>query len=352
MKPTAHILGIPNTVCSHEFDHCGFTLKARLLSAMLKSQGYRTVEYGNEGSESEADEKVVIFSREELKRRKAKGSAHEGLEDKELSEAFAVGVSKALGERCEPQDIVLHTFGSVCGRLLQEFPGALHVEAGVGYAEPSFGAYRIYHTYAWMHYNQGRSNARGGDYEFVCPAAQEIESWPVGKGDGGVVYLGRICEDKGLNIVRAVAETLRKPVDVYGLGDAAPWKSKFLRFHGPVSEQEKRKILGSAVLCPTRYVEPFGEVAVQALLCGTPVIGPDFGGYVETITSGFNGYRCRTLGDYVAAVQEARTLGRSSIRGTARSKYAVLTCGKKYGAILGQLSDLFGAGWLSPVGRI
>ena len=38
-----------------------------------------------------------------------------------------------------------------------------------------------------------------------------------------------------------------------------------------------------AVLCLTSYLEPFGCVAVEAQLCGTPVISTDFGGMVETV---------------------------------------------------------------------
>src|SRR5690606_20768103 len=56
-----------------------------------------------------------------------------------------------------------------------------------------------------------------------------------------------------------------------------------------------------AVFVPTPYVEPFGGVSVEAMMCGTPVIATDFGAFAENVVDGVTGYRFRTLGEAVWA---------------------------------------------------
>jgi hypothetical protein len=47
-----------------EFSHCAFTQKSLKLVRMLKMAGYEVVEYANEGSQSNADEKGCHFKPE------------------------------------------------------------------------------------------------------------------------------------------------------------------------------------------------------------------------------------------------------------------------------------------------
>ena len=52
---------------------------------------------------------------------------------------------------------------------------------------------------------------------------------------------------------------------------------------------------------PVEWEEPFGIVMVEALTCGTPVIGFARGSIPEVIRDGVNGYVCRTI-EEVAAI--------------------------------------------------
>ncbi len=65
----------------------------------------------------------------------------------------------------------------------------------------------------------------------------------------------------------------------------------------PVGVEGRRKLMAEAAafICPTQYVEPYGNVAIEAQASGTPVICTDWGGFTETVLHGYTGYRCRTM---------------------------------------------------------
>lgn len=69
--------------------------------------------------------------------------------------------------------------------------------------------------------------------------------------------------------------------------------SEHLEWHGACSQDHTFKVLNtvSAVLIPSRY-ESFGLVAIEAGLCGRPVIASHVGGLPEIIKHEITGYLC------------------------------------------------------------
>ena len=74
---------------------------------------------------------------------------------------------------------------------------------------------------------------------------------------------------------------------------------------GYANIDQRRELLSGAraLIAPTYYVEPFGNMVVEALMSGTPVITTDWGGFIDTNVEGLTGFRCRNFADFVHAME-------------------------------------------------
>jgi glycosyltransferase involved in cell wall biosynthesis len=96
-----------------------------------------------------------------------------------------------------------------------------------------------------------------------------------------------------------------------------------------------------AILAPSRYLEPFGGVAVEAQLMGTPVISSDWGGFSETVEHGKTGFRCRTLSQFVDACGAVGKLDPRYIRRRAVDLYSLDRVKWMYQEYFTMLDDLW-----------
>jgi hypothetical protein len=105
-----------------------------------------------------------------------------------------------------------------------------------------------------------------------------------------------------------------------------------------------------AIIQPTRFLEPFGGSVVEAALCGTPGIVADQGGMTETVVQGVTGYRCKTLGDYLWAIDHADRIDRKAVGDRARKLYTLDATRPLYIRAIETLHELCcggGVGWYS-----
>jgi glycosyltransferase involved in cell wall biosynthesis len=128
-----------------------------------------------------------------------------------------------------------------------------------------------------------------------------------------VAYLGRIIEPKGVHIaIAAILEYNRRnpstPLRLKiagkhyaGHAKDSYWQEQIepqidgqtIEYVGFVNTPEdKREFLGNAraLIVPSLFDEPFGMVSIEALACGTSVIGLDSGAIPEVITDGVTGF--------------------------------------------------------------
>lgn len=139
-----------------------------------------------------------------------------------------------------------------------------------------------------------------------------------------LLYLGRNAADKGVGIARQVAAQ-----------SGLPYREVFSGCHG----DEKRALLANAraVLMPTLYPEPFGYVAIEAMLSGTPVIATGWGAFPEIIRQGRTGWCCNSLRGFAVAAGKAIRLDRAAIRDYALRRFTVAAVARAYRGFLRRL---------------
>jgi len=118
-----------------------------------------------------------------------------------------------------------------------------------------------------------------------------------------LLFLGRISPekrvDRAIEIARRTGRKLKiaakiDRVDRYYFNKHIKHllNEPFIEFVGEVRLAEKNKLLGGATafLFPIDWPEPFGLVMIEALACGTPVIGFPRGSVPEIIAEGETGF--------------------------------------------------------------
>ena len=150
-----------------------------------------------------------------------------------------------------------------------------------------------------------------------------------------LVFLGRIEEIKGPHIAIAVARRTGIPLVIAGNipsehkgwfdAHVAPHiDDRLVRYVGPVNDQQKNALLGSAqaMLMPILWEEPFGIVMAEAMACGTPVIGFRRGAVPEIVTHGETGYVVDTADEMVAAIERVAAIDRWAVRRRCEEKFS------------------------------
>ena len=158
-------------------------------------------------------------------------------------------------------------------------------------------------------------------------------------GGEGLLFLGRIEREKGPDIAIRVARELGRPLILAGpivqqdyFDDRiAPFLDESVRYVGVVDHREKNRLLGNAgcVLMPSRWDEPFGMVAVEAMACGTPVVVSQQGALPEVVDPGVSGFMAvdEEMADKVV---QALRLDRAAVRRAAAAQFDISVVAQKY----------------------
>lgn len=353
-----HLLGLANLETNLKNSSSPFIQKIVKLAQILKQYGHTVYFYGVEGSEVVCDHFFTVSTQEVL--RKTYGDYDRTTMffnydcDDFAHQYFNSNAIKAILENKLDTDILLCPMG-VCQKPIADAVGLLTIEPGIGYTGV-FSAYHVFESYAWMHYIYGFLNIEDGVwYDAVIPNYYDPEDFPFQpiKQDY-LLYLGRITGRKGVQIASEVAKTTGNQLYIVGQGslnnpneNLSLGSEKHIKYHPAVGVKERAELLGNAkaVLMPTHYLEPFGSVAVEAQLCGTPVITTDWGAFPETVLHGVTGYRCRVFEEFCWAVKNIDRIKPQACRDWAVNNYSMERIGKMYEEYFQRVYHLFDKGW-------
>jgi glycosyltransferase involved in cell wall biosynthesis len=356
-----HVLAICHTRSSKEQLACAFTQKVVKFCDMMFTrdpvdidqkktmtpdelvrhrQIHYLIHYGHERSEVACDEHVTVMTddiliqtygeynwRKQFFKHCANDLCHT---------TFTANTIREMAKRIHQGDIILCFWGIGHKLIAQAFQGVgLVVEPGIGYpSDSAFADFRVYESYAVMHYHYGWDKLiQGVNYHAVIPNYFDPDDFTFReKKDNYFLYLGRIIQSKGLQIILILARTMGFRLVIAGQGDIEtelgqigmdlPDNIELVGF----ADLEKRKRLmagAKALFLPTQYIEPFGGVTLEALMSGTPVITTDWGVFTETIPHGVVGYRCRTLGHYEWAINNIDQIRPQACRGWAMANFSL-----------------------------
>ena len=118
--------------------------------------------------------------------------------------------------------------------------------------------------------------------------------------DGPLAWVGRVAPEKGLEDAVYVADKLSEKLKVWGVTEDKDYATKIeqsfpkgtIDWMGFLSTNELQKELGKCrvLLNTPKWNEAYGNVVVEALACGVPVIAYKRGGPSEIIQHGETGY--------------------------------------------------------------
>lgn len=165
------------------------------------------------------------------------------------------------------------------------------------------------------------------------------------RNDAPLMFLGRIEEIKGPHLAIDIAKKTGNKLIIAGnIPDAVKHQQYFekyikpniddeqIKYVGPVNDRQKNELLGQskAFLMPILWDEPFGIVMVEAMACGTPVIGLRRGSVPEVITEGIDGYICTSANEMIDAVKNIAAIDRRQVREACTRKFSSKVIEREY----------------------
>ena len=361
MNHTLHILSLPHTQTTNEYLSCAYTQKVVKFCKMMKDMGNRVILYASEENDAPCDELVTVITRKEQSEWigvSGPETLHNIKWDINLPfwTKFNVRVCKAIEKRKRKGDFICLITGIANSMAVTAFPDCISIEYGVGY-EGVCAPFVCFESYAWMHsvYTSMYGSpfkCNGRLYDEVIPNYYDTQEFPLNNcrenKDGYYLYIGRLIDRKGIGIAVEACKRAGVKLIIAGNQGEVP-KGNYIEYRGLVGIKERGELMSGAIatFVPTIYVEPFGGVAAESLLCGTPVITSEWGAFTDYVADGIDGYRCRMLNEFVWAVEQCKSLDNRYIRKRAQSKFSMNVIKYRYQDWLDKISGLFvpGGDW-------
>jgi len=355
-----HILGLPHTVTSKEYNACAYTQKVWKFGKMMRARGHEIIHYGHEDSDLICDEHVTVLTDNDW--RKAYGDydwrKHFFKYDTN-DHAYQTFYKNAIAEiekRKQKHDFILPFWGSGVRPVCDAHQDLICVEPGIGYAGGHWARWKIFESYAIYHayYGlQGVGHCNQDWYESVIPNYFDLDDFEFSRDKHDYfLYMGRVYEGKGTHIAIEITQHLNKKLIIAGQNNLQAMGYEktpdHVEFVGYADVPTRKRLMSraKAAFAPSMYVEPFGGVQIEMLLSGTPTITTDWGSFAENNVNGVTGFRCRSYEHFIWAAQNIDQIDPEDCRSFAEKNFSLERVGALYEEYFQMVLDVYqGKGW-------
>ena len=368
MRYRFHVLGIPHTATNKQFVGCAFTQKVLKFVKMMSARGHDIIHYGHEHSDIPQQpnvEHVTVVTDQDHREVygdayvddqswRELGFSHYYRADDVVHERFSANSIKAIAARKQPNDFLLCFWGWGHWSIAQAHADMIVVEPGIGYGG-AWARWRVYESHAIRMALGGAESITQCNqdwYHVVIPNYFDARDFTFSASKSNyILYLGRICHGKGVDIAIDATARAGKQLIIAGQGSLLDLGYTKTPAHvtevGYADENLRRMLMSQAqaLFIASRYGEPFGGVQVEAWLSGTPTITPDYAAFAELNQDGVTGYRCRTMRDFVRACTDTADLDPKTIRAHAQ-RYTLSRVALEYERYFQDVMNVYtGEGW-------
>lgn len=353
-----HLLGVPHTVTSKEYNACAYTQKIVKFGKMMKALGHEIIHYGHEDSSLECNEHVTVITNKDWYNTYGVHNWKETFFKFDTQDSayqtFYKNAIKEIEKRKQTYDFLLPFWGSGVKPICDAHQDMIVVEPGIGYAGGHFARWKIFESYAIYHAYCGMNGVGYCNqdwYEVVIPNYFDLEDFEyASKKQDYFLYIGRVYNGKGVHVAIEAAQLAGVKLIVAGQKEEGYELPSSVEYVGYADVATRNNLMKNAKACflPSMYVEPFGGVQIECLLCGTPTITTDWGAFAENNLHGITGYRCRTMGDFVEAIESIDTIKPINCRKWGEN-FSLEKIGPIYEKYFQDVLNVYqGSGWYEP----
>lgn len=184
----------------------------------------------------------------------------------------------------------------------------------------------------------------------VIPNAIDLREFDFASPSGDrLVYVGRMEAEKGPDIAVRLARRLGRPLTLAGPmtdpeyfeAEIRPWLDDRIRYVGVADHRHKNELFGGAscALMPSRWEEPFGLVALEAMACGTPVVALRSGALPEIVEDGLTGFVGDDEDELADLASRAPALDRATVRSRVSERFDISAVARRYVGLYREIVD-------------